>query len=90
MSDPTPGARKLDPGDAFALAVKGSARKTEAPQLSSVMPAALDELTRCSGLASSSVVVVARQHHGTTLAPQTWDHLGLARPVEHHDPGAYR
>jgi hypothetical protein len=33
---------------------------------------------------------VARQHHGTTLAPQTWDHLGLARPVEHHDPGAYR
>lgn len=41
------------------------------------------------GLATA-LTDVARQHHGTTLAPQTWDHLGLARPVEHHDPGAYR
>jgi hypothetical protein len=24
---------------------------------------------------------VARQLHGTTLAPTTWDHLGLPRPV---------
>jgi hypothetical protein len=44
------------------------------------------------GLATALTVtvLVTRQHHGTTLAPQTWDHLGLARPVEHHDPGAYR
>jgi hypothetical protein len=24
---------------------------------------------------------VTRQHHGTTLAPTTWDHLGRPRPV---------
>ena len=59
MSDPTPGARKLDPGDAFALAVKSFACQTEASQLSSVMSAALDELTYCSDLASSSVSVYA-------------------------------